>query len=41
MSGPCQTPSLLALTVVAIVIAVVVGFFVVTSIICSDPTEWC
>ena len=33
--------SLLALTVFAIVIAVVVGFFVVIWSICSDPTEWC
>jgi len=33
--------SLLALTVVAIVIAVVVGFFVVIWSICSNPTEWC
>jgi Na+/H+ antiporter NhaB len=33
--------SLLALTVVAIVIAVVVGFFVVIWSICSDPVEWC
>jgi hypothetical protein len=33
--------SLLALTVVAIVIAVVVGFFVVIWSICSDPAEWC
>jgi Na+/H+ antiporter NhaB len=33
--------SLLAWTVVAIVIAVVVGFFVVIWSICSDPTEWC
>lgn len=33
--------SLLALTVAAIVIAVVVGFFVVIWSICSDPTEWC
>ena len=33
--------SLLALTVVAIVIAVVVGFVIVVWSICSDPTEWC
>jgi hypothetical protein len=33
--------SLLALSVVAIVTAVVVGFFVVIWSICSDPTEWC
>jgi hypothetical protein len=33
--------SLLAWTMVAIVIAVVVGFFVVIWSICSDPTEWC
>ena len=33
--------SSLALTLVAIVIAVVVGFFVVIWSICSDPTEWC
>lgn len=33
--------SLLAWTVVAIVIALVVGFFVVVWSICSDPTEWC
>jgi Na+/H+ antiporter NhaB len=32
---------LLALTVVAIVIALVVGFFVVVWSICSSPTEWC
>jgi len=33
--------SVLALTLVAIVIGVVVGFFVVIWSICSDPTEWC
>jgi hypothetical protein len=33
--------SLLAWTVVAIVIALVVGFFVAVWSICSDPTEWC
>ena len=33
--------SVLDFTVAAIVIAVVVGFFVVIWSICSDPTEWC
>ena len=33
--------SLLAWTVVAIVIALVVGFIVVVQQICSEPTEWC
>jgi hypothetical protein len=48
-SGDVATPhkrrmsdaSLLAWTVVAIVITLVVGFFVVVWSICSDPTEWC
>jgi hypothetical protein len=48
-SGDSATPpkrrmsdaSLLALTVVAIVIAVVVGFFLVVQQICSEPGEWC
>jgi hypothetical protein len=42
---PCKRrisdASLLALTVGTIVTAVVVGFFVAISSICSDPTEWC
>jgi hypothetical protein len=33
--------SVLDFTVAAIVIAVVVGFFVMIWSICSDPTEWC
>jgi hypothetical protein len=48
-SGDVATPhkrrmsdaSLLAWTVVAIVITLVVGFFVVVWSICSDNTEWC
>jgi hypothetical protein len=32
---------LLVWTVVAIVIAVIVGFFVSIAIICSSPSEWC
>jgi Na+/H+ antiporter NhaB len=33
--------ALLAWTVVAIVIALIVGFFVVVWSICSQPGEWC
>ena len=33
--------ALLAWIVVATVIAVIVGFFIVAAIICSDPSEWC
>ena len=39
--APMSDASLLGWTVLAIVIALVVGFSLVVWSICSDPTEWC